>query len=65
MDFSNLYHQIIDYAQANPVAAFAAAFVLICFLIWRPKLFFIFLIVAFGAAAILHLVFERLSGTGL
>ena len=65
MDLRDLYYQIIDYAQANPLAAFATGFVLICFLIWRPKLFFILLIVALGATAFLKIVFEKLAETGL
>jgi hypothetical protein len=65
VDLSNLFQQLIGFAQSEPVPTFAAAFVLICFLIWRPKLFFITLIVVLSAAAILYFVFEKISGMGL
>jgi hypothetical protein len=65
LDLSNFFEQLIDFAQSDPVTTFAAGFILICFLIWRPKLFFITLIVVLGAAAILYFVFEKISDMGL
>jgi len=64
MKVNEIIPNIISQAQANPLAAAAAGFILIILLVWRPKVFFILLGIAVAGIGVLHL-FAKLSATGL
>lgn len=64
MNINAIIQSIISQAQANPLAAAAAGFVLIILLYWRPKIFFILLGITAAGIGMLH-IFAKLSATGL
>jgi len=64
MDFNEIMQKIINYYQANTVAAISIAIIVVFLLFKKPKLLFLLIFLGLAAIGVLYLI-SKLESTGL